>query len=476
MDKVKLNLFQNLNEDLYLKEQGILPPGDKDAPTNVGHVLWKMASNVLETPTDRIHTLSLARNGFRSLHQLQRLPICLPYIRALDLSDNPVPKSDELKHLQSAGEQRGKASTGIGSLKSLVELKLNGVKFREEYLTQPKGAEAYQHDVLRRFPGLLILDGVQLNRIVFPVTRKPVVRRIEAERKQLLARPFSFPFDVAGSFEENEGCRATAMNFCQMFFLLWDTDRNEIVHAYHPEATVSIAANTLPSRSFQATEVSRSRSTRPQPVSFESWVNLPGRNFLRSCTTIEQRTNTLKSPMDMPEFVRWLTKSVPKTKHPLEDASKWCIDAWYFDETQERISVVIQAEFQELPSGTYRSFTRTFILGAAPHGSLAAAKSWPCIVLSDVMVVHSYLGTGSWDSKSSLASGDTTIVPPAEPNTAAPASDAQQAVLIEQCRLRTGMNATYSAMCLAQNGWDLERAVVNFGEIRSSIPAEAFTQ
>jgi len=41
--------IQNLLEDPWLKEQGILPPGDKDAPTSAGQVLWKLSSNVLES-------------------------------------------------------------------------------------------------------------------------------------------------------------------------------------------------------------------------------------------------------------------------------------------------------------------------------------------------------------------------------------------------------------------------------------------
>lgn len=88
--------------------------------------------------------MSLANNNFSQLAQLQKLPICLPYIRALDLSGNPIHKSDELKHLQSAGEAKGKASSGAGSLKNLVELKLDDVKFRTELLAQPGGGEKYQ--------------------------------------------------------------------------------------------------------------------------------------------------------------------------------------------------------------------------------------------------------------------------------------------------------------------------------------------
>jgi nuclear RNA export factor len=95
-------------------------------------------------PGNYIHTLSLANNGFRSLSQLSRLPFALPHIRALDLSNNPIASNNELKHLQSLGEQKGRASTGAGSLKSLIELKLNGVKFRDQMLSEPNGGDLYQ--------------------------------------------------------------------------------------------------------------------------------------------------------------------------------------------------------------------------------------------------------------------------------------------------------------------------------------------
>lgn len=129
--------------------------------------------------------------------------------------------------------------------------------------------------------------------------------------------------------------------------MLFDANRAETLYGYNNDATISIAANTLPSRSFQSSEVNRSRGARPAPISFEAWVSLPGRNFFRSCTTIEQRTATLKSPMDQEELLRWWSKRVPKTEHPLSDASKWSIDAWYFDDNQERISAIVQGEFQE---------------------------------------------------------------------------------------------------------------------------------
>jgi nuclear RNA export factor len=103
------------------------------------------------------------------------------------------------------------------------------------------------------------------------------------------------------------------------------------------------------------------------------------------------------------------------------------------------------------------------------------------------MVVHSYLGTGSFDSKSSLAVGDVAIAPPSAAAVIVPAMPstgpvaavgdaeaARRAALIDQCRQRTGMNAAFCEMCLAPNNWDLEAAIANFESIRSTIPPEAF--
>lgn len=98
---------------------------------------------------------------------------------------------------------------------------------------------------------------------------------------------------------------------------------------------------------------------------------------------------TLKSPANQEDLLRWWTKSVPKTKHPLEEEGKWCIDAWVLDGegVNTKLCAMIEGEFQEsefslafllpscaqnglsVPSGTYRSFSRTFILGDAPVGS-----------------------------------------------------------------------------------------------------------
>jgi nuclear RNA export factor len=91
-----------------------------------------------------IYTLSLAGNEFHHLHQLSRLPSSLPYLRALDLSNNPIVAVQMLDELLSSGERKGKANAGTGGLKNLIELKLNGCTFRENTLEKPNGDETYQ--------------------------------------------------------------------------------------------------------------------------------------------------------------------------------------------------------------------------------------------------------------------------------------------------------------------------------------------
>lgn len=155
------------------------------------------------------------------------------------------------------------------------------------------------------------------------------------------------------------------------FFPCFDNNRAECLPAYAPNALISIAANTLTSRSAQQQYVLKTRLDRPNPVPFEPWINLPSRNFFRNATSIQQRMETLKTAADPAQLVEWWGKAVPRTEHPLTEASKWCFECWVLDSEggHVRLCLMIQGQFRELPSGTFRSFSRTFILVEAPEGS-----------------------------------------------------------------------------------------------------------
>lgn len=94
-----------------------------------------------------------------------------------------------------------------------------------------------------------------------------------------------------------------------------------------------------------------------------------------------------------------------------------------------------------------RSFTNEY--------NSAHTAGWPAIILSDTMIIHAYLGTGSFDGQRTLAQNGVTVA-------------------LNEVRHRTGMNEEFARLCLGQNGWDLNRALVNFEQIKGAIPPEAF--
>ena len=72
----------------------------------------------------------------------------------------------------------------------------------------------HSSEILRRFPGLLILDGVNLNRVVFGLERKPKIKRSDDERAVLRRTPFTFPVDVQPGFIDNDLVKSFVMSFC----------------------------------------------------------------------------------------------------------------------------------------------------------------------------------------------------------------------------------------------------------------------
>lgn len=68
--------------------------------------------------------------------------------------------------------------------------------------------------MLRRFPGLAILDGVPVPGIRFPIERMSRLPRDEPLNRELRAKPLTFPFDVEPAFFENEMVANVINSFC----------------------------------------------------------------------------------------------------------------------------------------------------------------------------------------------------------------------------------------------------------------------
>jgi len=50
---------------------------------------------------------------------------------------------------------------------------------------------------------------------------------------------------------------------------------------------------------------------------------------------------------------------------------------------------------------------------------------------------------------------------------------AEQALVLRVCG-RTRLNVNYAVDCLTNNAWNLEKAIVNFEEVKDTIPRDAF--
>lgn len=111
---------------------------------------------------------------------------------------------------------------------------------------------------------------------------------------------------------------------------------------------------------------------------------------------------------------------LPRTTHPLHDASKFVVDAWLVPnvDVQARtdagtcpdalLFISVHGEYAEAPSQGVRSFDRTFLVAPAVPGSEAATHGWPCTIVSDQLTVRHYSLPDAWRSDS-LPTGD---VPP----------------------------------------------------------------
>lgn len=99
-------------------------------------------------------------------------------------------------------------------------------------------------------------------------------------------------------------------------------------------------------------------------------------------------------------------------------------------------------------------------------------------IISDSMVVQSYLSSEAYGPERSLFKHGITLAAPSGPIAPLPmvntGAQVDQGALLAQLRQQTGMNEQFARMCLEQNDWVFERAVLNFEQIKGTIPPEAF--
>ncbi|KAK4054836.1 nuclear mRNA export, poly(A)+RNA binding protein [Microbotryomycetes sp. JL201] len=496
-----LNL-ENMAEDPILREANIIPPGQKGAPSNMAGALWKMAA----TELPGVVTISFANNQLKSLLPLSPwlLTSSLPNVENVSFAKNLLSNWRDLDPFSpTVGKTRtdGKPK-GWPKLKELVMTGNPMVK------TEGDEAHEYQVQMARRFANLTQLDQKPIDpAIAFQAKTSgssvssltpglsPSVKK-EKSKPRSKREPIVFPLSIAPGFFESEPTRDFVAGFLSQFFPAYDNDRQSLLAAYAPVCTFSFSLDTnLPARS-KAKKIGFNGDKKfPNQRNLDSkpYLGPEGSRNLERVKYPAKRASTLKTD---PAKVIASIVSLPSTQHPLDDPSKFVFDTWTMPgvlapsepggAAETVIFAVVHGEFTELPSKGVRSFDRTFILAPAPPGSAAQTAGWPCLILSDLLVIRGYSDPKAWQpTPPPGANGGPGQqgAPVAQSATAAPGqqeraegiSDEQHSLVL-QLQQVTNLTYTFAHMALAQNNWDPQLTMTNFQTLMASgtIPAEAF--
>ncbi|GAA5995079.1 uncharacterized protein JCM10292_004525 [Rhodotorula paludigena] len=495
-----LNL-ENMADDPILKEHKLSAPGQPGAPTNMAAAIWKLSRELFPD----VVSLSLANNGLTSVLPLSPffLTTNLPHIENVSFANNNLRRFGDLDPFSPlvGKERKDKQPKGWPKLKELV---LTG-----NPVTASGGqVDTYAKEMARRFATLRTLDQKPLDpSIAFTVGQERATgegpglsSRVKSEKAKAPKRePVVFPVEMTGGFFESDGARDFVGSFFAKFFAAFDDDRPSLLSAYAPICTFSFFADTTNPIRARAKKVGTKGDRRfphQHKLDWKPYLGPEGsRNLLRAKNP-DKRVATLKvTPSDVVTSI----VSLPKTKHPLEDSTKFVWDSWTMPgllaptqpgaEAETVIFASVHGEFTEFPSKGVRSFDRTFILAPAPPGSAAQVAGWPCIILSDTFALRGY---------SDLAFSKPKVPRPPKDAAAAPAAAAvadpaaaggqpvpqeraegitdEQQSLVLQLQQVTRLTYAFAHLCLAQNNWDPHQALAQFQALQQAgtIPAEAF--
>ncbi|SPO21877.1 related to mRNA export factor mex67 [Ustilago trichophora] len=501
-----LNL-ENMRADPILQAEGIKPPGVAGAPKELGNVIWKLCS---ETYPDVV-TISLANNGLRSLGPVSSLPAYFPNLQNLSLEGNELKWT---KDLDTFAARKSK-------LTNLKELLLTGNPVHASAIAAGN-EEGYRREVLSKFRQLTLLDQKPVTPTESGFANLPSSgksKKVDADAAQVPLRNFPVP-NKPGFVDAEAG--AIMPNFLSKYFTLYDSDRSQLSEAYAPLAQFSFCLNVVPPPRARAAGFLHTMPHQKE-LSFDRYQDNGNRNLMRVHAP-KVRHQSLHHGVGS---ILACLKKLPKTSHPLNDASKFVVDAWVLPNSvigarlkgEERpealLYINVHGEYAEAPSQGIRSFDRTFAVAPTPPGSPAASAGWPCVILSDQLVVRHYSSPSAW-APDSLATGEVTAEqaqalqaaqqagqPSALPQPPVPAAGAvptpslpggaalpphlqnqapaagineQQHSMSLQLATQTGLIYPFAVQCLQENGWDYNLALTNFQNLKASnaIPPQAF--
>lgn len=455
-----LNL-ERMSEDEAIMRAGLLPPGVPGGTGREAAVIFKLASQ-LKPP---VRTVSLANNNLQTTYVITSIAHYLPNLANLSLENNNLRVWKDLDSISQLSDKKDK-------LLKLRELILIGNPIRDiEY--QHNRVDNYRNNIMRRFPTLEMLDKEPVTKISFdsPGTPHPVGSSGSHSTAKDFPAPMQPPL-IAGV----NGSLITS--FFARFFPLFDTQRAALSNVYNEFATFSFQANTsIPARAkIQGFQYSKEMPNQ-RHLEWSPWLGAGSRNLSRVAGAVDKM---LKSIHVGREDTISAMSSLPKTKHDIVGAAeKFCIDAWpVTHEDRTTLFLSIHGQFVEEPVGGVRSFDRSFVLVPAPEGSRAKSNGWDVEILSDQLVIRGFSSHEAWNPgplfvQAAPSSSQSASLPASILRQLEEIPEPQRSLVTQICTL-TRLNVQFAVDCLQNNGWDVDRAVANFQQVKGTLGRDAF--
>ena len=370
----------------------------------------------------QLKILDLSNNRVSSLRIIENLSEMCPDLEELDLSKNVIRYPGEVTKLKGN--------------RKLKKLWLTDNPLKDQF--ERSGSEnSYRIEVRKYLPQLKELDGVDLPPAIVVVENK------------LTLPPYSDGYTV------NSEASKLISEFVKNFINVYDSedvnDRQELLQAYHNDATFSMCLNTgVPNNEKQAEVDPYIRSSR-------NLLKAKDRN-LRAQLIKHKKLSVVAALTEL-----------PKTKHILES---FLLDVPML--TSSALSFILHGLFYSNGEENVLAFTRNFMAvpGSSTGGFLIINDQLQIRNLTDKqlkMLKSIPNKISSVPSKTSSVQGETTLSPGAN-------CSPEQQVLLQRFSTESKMNLKWSFNALNSNNWDFEQAALKFRELKNlgKIPREAF--
>ncbi|RAL00497.1 mRNA export factor mexA [Aspergillus ibericus CBS 121593] len=406
--------------------------------------VWELNFDNATARREAVESVSLAHNQLANITAVTTLAQTIPDLKNLDLSNN------DFKDAQSLIGWRWK-------FRNLEFLDLSNTPFSAD--------PTFKDTMLKWYPKLRFLNNVEVR----------TAEELAAQKKT--------PIPVQAPYFQDEG--QIAENFVRAFFAGYDNDRSDLLSGvYDNHSTFTLNVNT-----------SAPRAQQTEPAPWDPYIK-KSRNLLKISHLPARMSRTYTGV----EKIRDLWTSLPATRHPdiAAHPEEWLIECYPIPGLPDAsgqsttgvggLLIMVHGKFDEI-NGTKvetRSFDRTFILG--PGGGMGGIR-----VISDILCLRAYGGHEAWapEGLPAVPQAAPPVAPQAAPQTVAvpgapegygmPApgkadTQVQQEQLVLQMSSTTRMTLQYSEMALSGNGWNMEAALKNFGELKAqgTLPPEAF--